>query len=151
MKRLLFTFALLLPSVSVSADSGSLCQADEITVWSCKSKVKLYSLCASQGLAEAMGYMQYRAGLTGQVTFKYPHELVHPREHFKFRLLPHGVEFYFANGKYEYFVSEDIKGGSGIGVIQSGRLISQHNCTDSTDTLTKNETIELFKRAGVTK
>lgn len=151
MKRPLTTFVLLLSSAGVHAEVGSLCQAEEVTVWSCKGKEKLYSLCASESLTEATGYLQYRAGLVGQVAFKYPRELAHPRGRFEFRLLPHGAAFSFANGKYEYFISEDVKGGAGIGVTKKGKSVSEVNCADSTDTLTKNEIIKLFKQAGVAK
>jgi hypothetical protein len=145
------SLALFLASACAHAEFSSLCQASEITVWSCQAIDKTYSVCASHDLADSAGYLQYRAGSATQATFKYPITLLQPKGHFEFDVLPHGVALSFANEQYGYIIAEDIKGGASISVDKQGTSISTVHCSDSTNTLSENSTINLFKAAGITK
>ena len=88
---LFFPLALLLFSTSTIAQVQSLCEKNERVVWSCRAGIKYYSLCASGDLSSSSGYMQYRAGRRGAIEFRFPADQQHPRNYFKYRLLPHGA------------------------------------------------------------
>lgn len=131
------------------ADVKTLCHPGERTVWSCRAGAKHYSLCASRNLGEREGYLQYRAGRLLRPEFRFPGGLTHPRGHFTFGLLAHGASLVFERGAYRYEITEDLKGDTSILVrLPQGRLVSI-DCTDATQTLTENTTIDLFKAAGL--
>ena len=88
---------------------------------------------------------------TRKTDFRFPAALLHPKGHFEFSLLAHGASLSFRNGNYTYFIGEDLKGGTIIDVEKSGQSLSTIRCRDSTETLTENSTIDLFRSAGIAK
>lgn len=149
MSSFLSGIAAVVLSAGVIADTGNLCRGGEKTVWSCRAGTKYYSLCASRNLGAQDGYLQYRAGRPSRLDLRFPDGLIHPRGHFRFGLLAHGASVEFARGAYLYEISEDLKGDTSILVrLPQGRMASI-DCSDATQTLTENRTIDLFKSAGL--
>jgi hypothetical protein len=143
-------FVLLLSLVSsvVSAEVNSLCDKHENVVWSCQVKNKIYSICSSKDLTETKGYLQYRAGIKESTEFKYPELLQNPKGRFQYGLLPHGAVLIFKNGIYTYSISEDLIGQPVISVEKREKYISTIQCDNSTQSLTNNETMDIFKTIG---
>lgn len=151
MRGFCFVLLLFVVSADAEADVPSLCASSERTVWSCQAGKKTYSLCASHDLSATAGYLQYRAGKNGRADFRYPATRLPAKGHFQFRLWPHGTALTFENGHYGYSIYEDIKGDTRIDVDKDGQAIATVDCSDATDTLTENRTIDLFKAVGVMK
>ena len=139
---------LILVSGTASAQVKSLCEKYENVVWSCQAKKKIYSICSSKDLTETNGYLQYRAGTLERIELKYPPVLQHPKGQFEYGLLAHGAILIFKNGLYSYEISEDLIGQPWIRVSKDERDISSFRCSDSTQSLTNNSTIELFRTVG---
>lgn len=148
--RLLFVTLVLLISTTVThAEIASLCDSHEHTLWSCQSRSKIYSVCASQNLKETTGYLQYRAGTEKDIAFRFPDKALHPNGYFEFELLARGASLSFSNGDYTYSILESLMGESTIEVEKAGRLLSTVTCQAWTDSLTLTETINLFDRLGI--
>lgn len=143
-----FVVAASLFSVGSFAQS-SLCTKDEVTVWSCLTKAKVYSLCASRDLSPTAGYLQYRAGKSSKPEFAFPDPPEHPKGHFLLRLAPRGASLSFSNGDYEYWIYEPLAGSTTIDVSKDGASIGTVTCGWSTDTLTLTETQNRFQALGV--
>lgn len=145
----LVPFALAFLSLTASATVKTLCEANENNVWSCQAGKKIYSLCASKNLARATGYLQYRAGTSKSIDLRYPAGLTHPKNFFEFSLLAHGASVSFSNGGYSYSISEDLKDGTVINVEKSQKLLATIKCSEATNSLTENSTIDLLTAAGI--
>ena len=48
-----------------------LCTKAEITLWSCETGKRVFSLCSSPVVTRTTGYLQYRASNAGKPTFAY--------------------------------------------------------------------------------
>lgn len=131
-----------------SAQAKSLCEKYENVVWSCQDKRKIYSICSSRDLTETNGYLQYRAGTLKRMEFKYPPVLQHPKGYFEYGLLAHGAILNFKNGLYSYEISENLIGQPWISVSKDDKNLSSFQCSDSTQSLTNNSTIEIFRTVG---
>ena len=94
---ILGTLLIVVPLFSMAAP-GTLCSADEEVIFSCKTKRKMYEICASKDLSATSGYMQYRAGSNGKVEFVYPSHPEAPAGKFHFGLLARGAVLSFQNG-----------------------------------------------------
>ncbi len=129
------------------AEVNSLCSKEENTVWSCQAGRKTYSLCASTNVTATEGYVQYRAGTKGKVSFNFPAPHQHPKGNFEFGPIPHGALLTFKNNGYEYEINEPLIGQPFIIVSGKSHLILQ--CRESTQSLTNNATLDLFRSAGV--
>lgn len=147
----LLFLSLSLVSGIVSADVKSLCKKSETVVWSCQFKSKVYSICSSKDLTETKGYLQYRAGNPKEIEFKYPAMLQHPKGLFEYGLLPHGAQLSFKNGHYNYVISEDLIGQPNISTSKNDNYLSTIECAQSTQSLTNNSTIEVFRIVGAYK
>ena len=141
-------FLLILVSGTATAQVKSLCEKYENVVWSCQAKKKFYSICASKDLTETKGYLQYRAGTLDRIELKYPPVLQHPKGQFEYELLAHGAILIFKNGLYIYEISEDLIGQPRIRVSKDEKDIASFRCGDSTQSLTNNSTIEIFRTVG---
>jgi hypothetical protein len=149
--KIITAILLVLASGLVSADVSSLCEKTENIVWSCEFKKKVYSICSSKVLTESNGYLQYRAGTAKNIEFKYPELLQYPKDKFQYGLLAHGAMLIFKNGSYSYQISEPLIGQPEISVEKDGNGSSYFQCKNSTQSLTKNETMEIFRVIGAYK
>ncbi|MFD0949955.1 hypothetical protein ACFQ0F_06060 [Paraperlucidibaca wandonensis] len=140
-------YIFILLAGSSYAEVSSLCGKEENAVWSCQTGKKIYSLCASMPVTETTGYVQYRAGTKDKITFNFPATHQHPKGNFEYGLLPQGAFLTFNNGGYEYRINEPLIGQPII--IVSGKDNTILQCNDSTQSLTNNATIDLFRSAGV--
>ena len=132
-----------------SLAQGNLCTKDESMVWSCSTKEKIYSLCASRNLSATAGYLQYRAGKGVKPEFAFPDSLQHPKGHFLLRLERRGASLKFMNADYEYWIYEPLAGSTTIDVSKGGKFIGTVTCDWSTNTLTLTETQNRFQVIGI--
>lgn len=132
----------------VALAQSNLCSKDEVTVWSCSTKAKVYSLCASRDLSPSSGYLQYRAGKGAKAEFAFPDPPQPPRGHFLLRLAPRGASLSFKNGDYDYWIYEPLAGSTTIDVLKAGKPIGTVTCSWSSDTLTLTETLNRFQALG---
>lgn len=142
---------LAIEQLSVKSGVPSLCASNETTVWSGVKGAKVYSLCASQGLGAAGGYMQYRAGKVGRVEFKYPSTLVNPHGYFALSVLAHSVELEFKNGDFTYDIREQANGSAteiDVSKSNDSTFGASIVMTQATTTLGTNPTMDLFKTVG---
>lgn len=91
--------------------ANSLCEAQELTLFSCPLKArKLVSLCASASFPAANSTLQYRFGSLGRVEFQYPEVATNGKRHFFYSATGYsgGGESHvrFANGEYDYILFE---------------------------------------------
>lgn len=114
----------------VELRSGSLCEAQEQVVWSCRAGRRTISICASRDLDETQGYAQYRIGRPGALEMEYPATRVHPRGRFTYTLYAQGNQTLdFSNGGYDYRVFEDLRSREdGVYVERNGGEVSQITC-----------------------
>jgi hypothetical protein len=146
---LTFGFTITGLRTAAAAEVPSLCSADEQTIWSCAAKHKIYSICASESLDATTGWLQYRAGPAGNINFRYPETLSHPKGAFRFSLLARGAQMEFRNGVFSYTIYEDITGGATIAVEKNDVEIASINCKEATDTLANTETINFMRAIGL--
>lgn len=150
MRNSVAAFAFVVSSFSTgSLAQQDLCAKDEVTVWSCTTEAKVYSLCASRDLSPTAGYLQYRAGRNSRREFAFPDPPAHPKGRFLLRLAPRGAALSFSNGDYEYWIYEPLAGSTTIEVSKSGAAIGTVTCGWSSDTLTLTETQNRFRALGI--
>lgn len=128
-----------------------LCSKDEITLWSCQTNKRVFSLCSSQGVTRTRGYLQYRASNAGKVTFAYPATKAPPLGLFKFNSSPNGdASVDFTNNGYDYSLVDPLRGNSSILVSAPG---SSGKTTEiacgGNQTLQVNYTLRLMYDSGV--
>ena len=129
---------------------ATLCKKNEIAVWSCKTKKKMYSLCASSDLNTNSGYMQYRAGQQGKISFRYPEKLQHPRGIFTPDYSARDGRFSFTNGSYEYEITDLLIGSTTIYInSKQDRKAAQIDCSRADPSILDNPSIDVFKSAGL--
>lgn len=128
-----------------------LCSKDEITLWSCETGKRVYSLCSSHTVTRTSGYMQYRASSRGKVVFTYPAERKPPLGSFVYNSLGNGnASVEFTSNGYGYTLFDPLKGGSSISVsapAPSGKQ-TDINCGGN-QTLQVNFTMRLMYDSGV--
>jgi len=102
---------LLAFSVSFSACAGDeryLCQPDEDVVFGCNLGRKMASVCASHGVTQTTGHVQYRFGTPSDLELVYPAKLEPPKGHFFYSQAMFsggdGSRIRFRNKDHEYFV-----------------------------------------------
>ena len=149
------------PASSVSDDAwleyqaeyprSPLCGEDEVTLWSCATGKRIYSLCSSRLLSRTSGYMQYRASRHGEVVFTYPLEKKPPAGSFSYTLFGNGdASVEFVNEGYVYTLFDPLRDGSFLFVsppdsAEKGSLIK---CPPN-QTLQVNYTMALMYDSGV--
>lgn len=135
----------------VSATAApSLCKADEVTQWSCVTRRKIYSVCASADIGTTAGYLQYRVGQPSKVEFSYPTTPQHPKGLFHFYLGGRGASLIFSNAGYEYWLGDDVQGKAQINVLQGKRSVASVACaSSSTPSMSNTSTLNKFKAIGI--
>jgi hypothetical protein len=63
-----------------TASRGSLCAADEVTVFACPSRGKQIAVCASRGWTPESGWVQYRFGTAKRIEVAVPSTFVRPAD-----------------------------------------------------------------------
>jgi hypothetical protein len=138
-------------SSAATASSGSHCNVQEKSLWSCPSKGKVCELCASRDLGKNTGYLQYRAGRVGKIEFAFPKNLQHPRGLFEFHPYARDAGLRFTNGRYEYELFDQLIGGrSEIRISEkSGKFFPSIECDIANESLTDTATFNLFREIGI--
>ena len=106
-QALAVVIASALTSFSALASAGSLCGSQERTLFTCKSKSKLASICASQTLSENAGYLRYVYGNDKKIELDYPKNRSLAKENFLWsKSWSPGVNVYlkFRVGQFKYYV-----------------------------------------------
>lgn len=116
----------------------SLCQADEDIVFACSTGKKLISVCASQNLSAADGYVQYRFGNEGNIEMSVPESKAHPSKFSTGGSLMYsgggGAYMRFNNGGYGYVVYSGMGKGwdkQGVAVEKDGKLLTNILCKNT--------------------
>jgi hypothetical protein len=94
-----------------------LCGRDEITLWSCETGKRIYSLCSSHAMTHTSGHMQYRASSGGKVVFTYPAEKRPPLGLFVYSSFGNGnASVEFTNHGYKYILFDPLREDSSLRV-----------------------------------
>ena len=130
---------------------SQLCAKDEITLWSCETGKRAYSLCSSRAVTRTSGYMQYRASDHGKVVLTYPAEKRPPLGVFVYNSFGSGdASVDFTNNGYGYTLFDALRGGSSIQVAApapSGKQ-TEIKCGPN-QTLQLNYSMRLMYDSGV--
>lgn len=118
--------------------ASTLCQSDEKVIFSCSTKKKLISVCASKNLSANSGYLQYRIGLLNKLEMEYPETHKEANGLFEYFTTFHNAEssqfLSFKKDIYEYTVfsrhdhTVSDEEGEGVDVSRNGSLISTVKC-----------------------
>jgi hypothetical protein len=132
-------------------DKSPLCSDNEITLWTCKTSSKTYSLCSSKQMTKNSGYLQYRAAKAGRLIFVFPASKMPPVQKFLYVTSMSGdASLHFSNGGYKYTLIDPLRGHSLIDII--GKSL-QHGvevaCKNENQTLQLNYTMKLMYDAGI--
>jgi hypothetical protein len=148
--KILACLLVVFGSANVAAQ-GSLCRAEEESVWSCEAKAERFELCASKDIGSSSGYMQYRSSTNGKLVFQYPTRPQHPLGIFESKAFTTGVRLQFNNGGFAYDIAERMPNGdTSINITAPDGKNSVISCSeDYSFTLTLTSTIELFKKTGI--
>lgn len=141
--------ALVVTIFSPAYAGSSLCEANEVTVWSCETKKKTFSLCASGDLDTRSGYMQYRAAHYGKISLRYPEALRHPRGIFTLEYLARDGKFSFTNGGYYYEIIDLLVGSTAISINRNNRQVAEIECGRADPSILDNASIDVFRSAGL--
>lgn len=130
-----------------------LCTKAEITLWSCETKKRVFSLCSSPVVTRTTGYMQYRASNAGQLTFAYPAIKTPPLGLFKYNSFGNGnASIEFTNNGYHYSLDDPLRDTSSIVVSAPGGSGKDTEIAcGPNQTLQGNYTMRLMYDSGVWK
>lgn len=132
--------------------SSPLCSKEEITLWSCETSRKTYSLCSSTQISRKSGYIQYRVSRNGNTTFTFPSSKIPPVGLFSYQTSANGDAYLnFSNEGYDYSLVDPLRERSVIFATkkQSPNRSSQISCANGNQTLQVNYTIRLMFDAGI--
>lgn len=132
--------------------SSKLCRAHEITLWTCNGKNETFSLCSSRRVTKTSGYIQYRAGSEGHITFRVPSNERPPLGVFSYGTATSGdANISFHNSGYEYTLYDALRGSSSIEVKKqsSGDDVANIACSNPNQSLQLNYTIKLMVLSGI--
>lgn len=153
-KKILFASALCAHPLAMAqqpARPHDLCRSNEVTLWTCETAAKIYSLCSSRSVDRANGYFQYRAGTPSRQEFAFPAQKIHPAGRFEYFLGANGnASMSFKNGGYSYELVDDLWGRSYISI--DGPRSSESStvaCKNGNQSLQENSAIERMKSAGL--
>jgi hypothetical protein len=149
MKVFIIWLVFSIPVFCCASENSGLCYENETSVWACESKNKSYFLCVSKGINATSGYMQYRVGSKGAVSFRFPETLKHPKGLFSYELLARGGMLTFNNSGYQYEIVDQLIGSSKIEVSKAGKSIAEIDCGQVDPGIIATSTIELFKLIGI--
>lgn len=126
-----------------------LCNKDEITLWSCETGKRVYSLCSSHVVNRTSGYIQYRASDRGKVVFTYPTEKRQPLGLFRYFSAANGdASIEFTSNGYGYTLSDPLRDRSSIFVTAPSGKQTEIRCGGN-QTLQINYTMRLMYDSGV--
>ncbi|WP_199538760.1 MULTISPECIES: hypothetical protein [unclassified Duganella] len=126
-----------------------LCGKDEITLWTCETGKRVYSLCSSHEMTRTSGYMQYRASDHGKVVLTYPAEKRTPLGAFVFNSYGSGdASVEFTNNGYGYTLFDALRDVSSIQVLAPSGKRTEIRCGPN-QTLQLNYSMRLMHDAGV--
>jgi hypothetical protein len=98
-----------------------LCANNEVTLWTCTNKNRIFSLCSSQTASRTTGYLQYRASNNGKLTLSYPAVNTPPLRLFEYNLAGNGDAYVeFTNNGYHYTLIDPLRSASMIRVSPPG-------------------------------
>lgn len=108
----------------------TLCTPQENVVWSCRTRKKIVSVCASRRITASEGYMQYRIGKPGALEMSYPEALGHPRGKFRYTLYLQGNQsLEFDKSGFHYSVFEDLRSAEdGVFVTKNDADVARITC-----------------------
>jgi hypothetical protein len=129
----------------------SLCADTEDSLFSCATKTRFISLCASKNLSVTSGTMQYRVEKEGKLEFTFPENNVQPSTVFFNGTDGFGranlSSIVFHNGEYSYLlytIHDKFIPYSGVEIQRGEKLISALTCLNDTDGFDPNE-VEMKK------
>lgn len=129
-----------------------LCASDEITLWTCEGRKKIYSLCSSREVTATTGYIQYRAGNRQKVPFQFPAQKRQPKGTFEYESSITGDAMVtFKNGDFTYDLYDPLRDASYI-VVSRGtgnEKGTQISCDNPNQSLQLNYTIKMMREAGI--
>jgi hypothetical protein len=118
-----------------------LCSPQEKIIFSCALSKKSVSLCASQDVSEAKGYLQYRIGADNDsLELELPNKNTHAQEFFHYGVESRSAKGSIKNvnlsvGEYTYSIyrfTHALEGtASGVSVKKSGKTISYLKCNEN--------------------
>ncbi len=129
-----------------------LCSKDEITLWSCETGTRVYSLCSSRSMTRTSGYIQYRASRGGRTVFMYPIERKQPLGSFIYSVSGNGDAYVeFTSNGYGYTLVDPLRYRSSILVSAPGPSGKQTEieCRKANTMLQINYTMRLMYASGV--
>lgn len=132
--------------------NSPLCGGEEITLWSCETPKKTYSLCSSTQVDQKKGYIQYRVSENGKTVFTFPSSKRQPAGLFTYRSFPNGdASIQFSNGNFNYRLIDPLRESSAISVTakKTQNSVSDISCNNSNQTLQVNYTMRLMFDAGI--
>ncbi|WP_369942350.1 hypothetical protein [Xanthomonas medicagonis] len=128
-----------------------LCAKEEITLWTCETRKRVFSLCSSKVANRTSGYIQYRASEAGKLVLQYPADKKPPTGLFTYRSFLNGnASVEFSNGDYQYSLVDPLRSGSSILVSRPGSSgkTTEIACGPN-QTLQLNYTMRLMYDSGV--
>lgn len=134
-------------------DRSPLCAREEITLWTCATSKKVFSLCSSPVVNKTSGYIQYRASKNGKIVFVYPLAKSSPSGLFDYESAPSGdASISFMNAGYTYRLVDPLRSNSFISITapEARGKETLINC-DSNQTLQINYSMRLMYDSGIWK
>ncbi|MBB6368860.1 hypothetical protein FHR56_004041 [Xanthomonas sacchari] len=128
-----------------------LCEKEELTLWTCQTRKRVFSLCSSKLVNRTSGYLQYRASEGGKLVLHYPAEKKPPTGFFSYRSFLNGnASIEFSNGGYRYSLFDPLRSASSISVSGPGASdkTTQIACGPN-QTLQLNYTMRLMYDSGI--
>lgn len=128
-----------------------LCTKAEITLWSCETRKRVFSLCSSPVVTRTTGYLQYRVSDAGKLTFAYPATKIPPLGLFKYNSFGNGnASIEFTNNGYHYRLQDPLRDRSSIVVSAPGASGKETKIScGPNQTLQVNYTMRLMYDSGV--
>ncbi|MFM0226318.1 hypothetical protein [Paraburkholderia dipogonis] len=125
---------LILFAPKVVAADATLCQSHEEVYFSCPTRGKMLSVCASGNISPDNGYVQYRFGRVDHIELAYPEKPYPPRKLFSISDISGGnlsfTHFKFSSGSYHYVLYQGDP--RGIYIKRNGKVVSNRICDPGT-------------------
>ncbi len=150
---------------SVAAWSGcaaaepTLCNAEELVVFSCSTGSRIASVCASKNISQKAGHLQYRFGQKGKIELSYPATDAEPAKAFSSGTMSYsgggGAWLRFSKGQFRYSIFTAIgKWGpsgrhataEGVAIQKDGKDFANFPCRSPSESVLGPE---LFAKIGL--